>query len=225
MYMVFIFPAKEIRAMKKIIAVLVIAAMAVSFASALDMSAGGGVSFSGLSSKTEWSMGSFSDDGKLTATYFGFNGFFDAQYAVASVGLQMSLSQKADGEDTKEDTTDLTMGILGKYPIALGSFTVFPLAGIEYDANLSIKADGEKVDKADLDADVKASYNMFWIKAGIGADFGINDNIYIRPTALFGYKLKSKLEKDYITDMKDAGGEASINTFKYDIGLSVGYKF
>lgn len=210
--------------MKKIIATLVLAVTAASFATALDMSAGGGVTFSGLSTKTTMEIASVSTDKKATQMDLGFKGFFDATYAVAEVGYGFDLTNKFDGEDTKKDLTYLTLGVLGKYPIAVGSVTLFPLAGVEYDLNLTAKVDDKDV-KKDMTDDAKADLNQFWIKAGIGADVAINDKLYVRPTALVGYKLHSKVENDAIDAADKLGWKYSVNTFKYDIGLAVGYKF
>lgn len=211
--------------MKKIIAGLILIAAATSFAAALDMSAGAGATFSLASTSTDFEKGSYSSDEKSSASLIGFKGFFDATYAEADLGMNFSVSDKYDGEDTKMSYTNLTMGILGKYPIALGSVTVFPLAGFEYDLNLIAKNDGETVDKSDLDGDEKSSLNQFWLKAGIGADVAINEKLYVRPTALFGYKLNSAVENERISDAKDANFDKnSINTIKCDIGLAVGYK-
>lgn len=210
--------------MKKIIATLALVVTAASFATALDMSAGGGVTFSGVSTKTTTEILSVKDDSKDTQMNLGFKGFFDATYAVAEVGYGLDLTNKTDGKDTKADLTFLSLGVLGKYPIAVGNVTLFPLAGVEYDLNLTAKADDKDV-KKDMTADQKADLNQFWIKAGIGADIAINDKLYVRPTALAGYKLKSKAENDSIDLIEKFNGKASINTFKYDIGLAVGYKF
>lgn len=210
--------------MKKIIATLALAVTAASFATALDMSAGGGVTFSGVSTKTKTEIGSVKDDNKATQTNLGVKGFFDATYAVAEVGYAFDLTNKKDGKDTKIDSTNLTLGVLGKYPIAVGSVTLFPLAGAEYDLNMSYKYDGKDA-KKDLTSDAKSSLNQIWIKAGIGADVAINDKLYLRPTALAGYKLHSKAENDTIDLFDKINAKATINTFKYDIGLAVGYKF
>lgn len=209
--------------MKKLIAALVLTAMAVSFATALDMSAGAGVTFSPVFGSYKAEVGSYSSDVAFSSTYLGVNGFFDATYAVANVGMNFSLSNTYDGEDTKMSYSNLTLGLLGKYPIAVGSATIFPLLGFEYDANLSAKYDGEDV-KADMDSDAKSDLNSFWLKGGVGADIGINEKLYVRPSALFGYKFQNKGEKDAIKLIEDADGTASINTFKLDLGLAVGYK-
>jgi hypothetical protein len=175
------------------------------------------------------------NDGAVTLTYVPFNifGFVDATYVEASVGYMFyndaSLKAEATGFQTettnfKEKAGWLSIAALFKYPFKLGTFTWFPIAGIEYDMNLTYTdADGNDF-KSGMTADEKANLDQLWIKVGVGADFTFG-NIFIRPRILAGYKLLSKLERDTISSLKSAGADsADIYPLTISGGLLIGYK-
>jgi hypothetical protein len=111
----------------------------------------------------------------------------------------------------------LDLSVLGKYPIGLGSVTLFPLFGLDYQIVVSAKAsDGAKYsDAGDLSA--------LWFQFGAGADFPLGSALFIRGEFLYGLRVKNRLERNLI----DAGS----GTFKYKLGhgptlkLAIGYKF
>jgi opacity protein-like surface antigen len=157
----------------------------------------------------------------------GFLAFFDATYAELDVGMNF-ITQKQEDADEGYTVTSLTIGLLGKYPIALGEkLTLAPMVGFDYDMWLSYKAtdgDDDPYKRADDDDDA-ADMDSFWIKVGAGADFALTDAIYLRGTLLWGFKLNNKSEKDSIDFYDKNTVDLSIFTHGPTIKLAVGYKF
>lgn len=124
-----------------------------------------------------------------SSTSFGVKGFFDVTYAEVSATYLI----------TEEDAGNvLDLSLMLKYPFDMSSFKIFPMVGVAYQKNM---------DYDFLDA--------IAIKAGVGADIDFMENLYIRPSAIFGYQVSS----DYL----DAVDSLSI----YDIAfcVAIGYKF
>lgn len=219
--------------MKKILVVTLFVALAFSAFAQMEMSAGLGYEFQAFSINTKASiMGGLQMNGKLSTSYSNIFAFFDATYVEATLGMQFiggknTSTVKIDGLGTISETVDnpsmtnLAIGVLGKYPFEITpAISVFPALGFEYDLNIA--AEG----KDDMSSDEKAELNMFFIKAGVGADFAVTEKIYLRPSVLFAYKIPGEAEKNAIKDLESSGADSvSINTLRWDIGLSVGYKF
>ncbi len=219
-----------------VIALLAISTMA--FAEGIEMSAGAGLNFNQYSNTLTVKVGSDAGTQSFNYSMLGFSAFFDATYVMANVGYSMVVAGKmaidfADlGGPTDEIELDgeaihyLSLGLAGKYPIAMGGFTLFPFAGFEYALNMKYEdADGNDM-KDGMSDDEIANLNMLFIKAGVGADFNITDKIYVRPIVDLGYKIPSKLESDQVKDAEDSGADsAGILGLKLDIGIFAGYKF
>jgi hypothetical protein len=209
--------------MKKSFVVFALACLSmVAFAQSLPLSVGAGFTFSPISQTTK-ATGYTSS----TTSWNSFAGkaFIDAKYIEGSLGFAFDTKNyKVDGTSYTNGNhgTWIAISALGKYPVELSGFTLFPMAGLEYDLNLSyVDANGNDV-KSGASADQKAALNYFLIKGGVGADVPVNDQLFVRPTLLVGYKFHSKLESDAIS----AGSSVnlSITTLKFDIGVAIGYK-
>ena len=209
--------------MKKLTIFLVMSVFAFGLF-AIDMSVGGGFAVS-----PSFYTGSSTVSGetvKMSMQQGNVNvyGFFDATYVEASVGLLFgfpSVKTKVSvGGDSEKDTEKgfssmgLSIAAMGKYPIALGKVIISPMAGIEYNLNLSYKIDGEDA-KEFMDDDMKADLNDLWFKLGASADFAITESLFVRPVALFAIGTK----KNVLDDLFD-----SQFNYKFDIGCSVGFK-
>jgi opacity protein-like surface antigen len=154
--------------MKKGISVLILAALVATGAFAqIALSAGGGGFFDlGLP------LAEGADDNTLT---FGAFGFFDATYAEADVAFGY-------GKQDKITTLGLEFSLLGKYPVALGSVTVFPLLGIKYNRVLSASNDGNSIDDAG-----ELSYLGF--QFGAGVDYPLSGALFLRGELLWNLNL------------------------------------
>ncbi|MDR1972326.1 MAG: outer membrane beta-barrel protein [Treponema sp.] len=144
---------------------------------------------------------------------FGGYAFLDATFAEFSLGISGGPSTiKINTLGTDKGTySALNIGLLGKYPFALGRITAFPLLGIDYQIFLALKdSSGTKADDAAKD------YSALWFKFGGGADFDLTDSIYLRGEFLYGLRTKNKVERD--DSLKGVGNGPSIR-------LGVGYRF
>jgi len=179
--------------------------------------------------------------------------FFDATYGELAIGLMHTLlgykvvhdTQNNSGSYEKADTSTLyylgstalamDISLLGKYPVAVGKMTVFPLLGVGYNMTLSQKNsrgkkeefkndDGTKQTWANKDEKKAADWSTFRIQLGAGADFDVTDRIFVRTQGLAQYRFAAKAyskadiaETDNNT--KSKGG------FGGSFTIAVGYKF
>jgi opacity protein-like surface antigen len=218
--------------MKKLLAVSLLACLAAT-AFALDLSAGAGGtvgSFSSTYHYEEWGLVDAYTD-HWTTLPFGFSAFFDATYAIASIGFRANGNTRLQnttvifGSEIKPPAVDdnyssgfLSLSLLGRYPFALGQFSLFPLAGVEYDVILYYHDEnGADLDKTDL--------SQFWFKFGAGADIPIVKGLYIRPLALFGFKLLNSDEKSTLANAKANAASASFVDFLFEGGVQAGWRF
>lgn len=177
---------------------------------------------------------------ELTTTVpLTFSAYFDATYAVVSFGFQVNGSPHEkittwDGstKGTTEGSVDeragfLSFSLLGRYPFTLGSISIFPLLGIEYDINLYLKAaDGTDL-KASLTDQERSDLNQFWFKTGVGADFFIYQGLYIRPELLMGFKLLTTTEREYLQNVMTTFDATTARTtdFVFEGGVQAGWRF
>ncbi|MDR2149999.1 MAG: porin family protein [Spirochaetaceae bacterium] len=149
----------------------------------------------------------------------GFNLFFDATYAEANISFLFA-NEKAEGADKGTDTTNLLIGIVGKYPLALGEqFSVFPFAGIDYRIVLGASYDGNKIEDSDAIDVIAEGLNALSLIFGVGVDYSLTSALYFRGEIGFGITFNSKFEDD-MKDFIDSNFKGKI-----PIKLAVGYRF
>jgi len=161
--------------------------------------------------------------GELTSTTSGggFYAFLDATYVEADIGLLFGsekLKYSGGGislENNGPDVSILTLGLYGKYPIDLGGFTLFPMIGIQMDIGLSAKYNGSEASPS-----ATADYlNRFWVKLGAGIDFNLSEQMYLRPSFLYGINFGAKAS-DNTKDTYDA----SAFYHGLDIRVALGFR-
>jgi opacity protein-like surface antigen len=178
---------------KKVILALLMTVLLASgvFAEGFTISTGAGglFDFSGNN-------GIKSDDG-----YFGVRiltlgayAFFDVTYAELDVsyayGKLTTVSDAGDFHAYDSRVWQLGLTLLGKYPVELGDFTVFPLLGFNYNVILSHIVAGN----ADPEP---GKWSQLGILAGVGADFDLTDSLYLRGEGLFHLRLPNTVMKDW----------------------------
>jgi len=202
------------------------------------MAAGGGLLF-------DWS-GNNGFEGTYVSTHFegieifsfGGFGFFDATYAELDVGFSYGSWTYVEeesggyfpGKKTMYDGSALQLGftLLGKYPldfINLGSFTLFPLLGFDYNLVLSVN------DKSGGSFGNPGDFNQFGLLVGAGADYALpfSDALFLRAEVLFHLRFSSKFANDGADAYRNE--HSYLNSVNPTLGLGprikigVGYKF
>lgn len=160
----------------------------------------------------------------------GINGFFDAEYVRAALGVNFSVGgytqtlTNSNGDShastaSKYSFTNLRISVLGKYPFTIANIIkIYPLAGMEFDLNISAKYDGEDA-KQGMSDEQKNDFNHYYLVLGAGADITIVKNFFISPKATFGFDLRKNSHAKNNPNLK--GG----HTMKLEFGVGVGYKF
>ncbi|GMO67413.1 MAG: outer membrane beta-barrel protein [Treponemataceae bacterium] len=154
----------------------------------------------------------------------GVNLWFDATFAEVNIGLLFGNKfypnaatspideKKKLGEENSTDTMALRVGVLGKYPFALGKkITLFPLLGVDYEMALMSKnhdtgkgaidtsGNDDPVNARTANGDDSTQFEQnstLWFKAGVGADFVLSEKLYLRAEALYGIRLPTQNEID-----------------------------
>jgi opacity protein-like surface antigen len=153
---------------------------------------------------------------------FGPYLFFDATFAEAALYLSFgSLTPTYEGESGDESlfATQFGFTLLGKYPIDLGTITVFPLLGISYNIPLSISYKGESMDDP-------TDYSQFGLLVGGGLDYNLNSNLYIRGQLMLQMRFASKVTSDRVDEAEKYKKEMEsygMKVDKYDVSTTLGF--
>lgn len=208
--------------MKRLILILALVCLATG-AFAADVGIGASASY--YSSDLKGSFAGETADAAITRIPFDFMVFVDMTYVQLAVGYRMyhGVHEKdTDSSGTTETDYSKTEGNYvsfsgyGKYPMELGSITLFPMIGVEYDTTLR----GTYSDGSNWTSQTKSDMAEFWIKGGLGADISVTPQLYIRPELIVGYKLLSQPEKDGVDALK-ALGFTDVSLLPLSIELSV----
>jgi len=109
-------------------------------------------------------------DGKAKRHQLGVFVFFGNRYTEFNSSLRWDLIDDwtfSNGETKSVYNVALSVGAYGKYPIPLGTLlALIPTIGVDFDANESI---------------------FLWCRGGLGLDIFIDERIFFRIQALYGY--------------------------------------
>ena len=200
-------------------------------------SIGGGVllDWSGNNGLEANFMGAKAYVGYRNLSFGGFI-FFDATYVEADVsfaygmitGVEEDLAVGSGMKDIFDDASALQLcfSIMGKYPINMGSVTVFPLVGINYNYVLSLRdKDGKTIDEPGIKS---SDFSQFGFLIGGGLDFSFSGNLFLRTEALFQFRLASKIMDDMVDATNYFAGMKVFDT-TWGMGprfkLGFGYRF
>jgi hypothetical protein len=110
--------------------------------------------------------------------YLIVGGFYDAKFLVAEIGVGASMGGSYVDDTFYSFTYDsgkitnkqafVSLGVSGEFPITFGSITVFPIAGVEYDLNLSYTDSAGNDLRASMDSTAKTMLERFYVKGGLG---------------------------------------------------------
>ena len=238
--------------MKKIISILMICSLATSLLVAMDFSFGIGQLYEQSFRNGSWVKGDIYVDEDTTVhvdMYEGFrktsNGlflFFDAKYAMLDVSyarahvsgvwkdapLVLGALPTEDGVWLMGKMDHLTFSLLGKYPIDMGAFSVFPLLGVNYNYILTYEdAFGDDWLEKNESTHKPADLSQFGILGGLGADYDLSESFYLRCQALFNLRFPSSMANDTADLVEEIPGWSADNTLgaTYRIQLGLGYRF
>ena len=195
--------------MKKLFLVVLCLTIMATGAFAMDKAIGGGILYNstftnGWASDSYSFYGdtySFEQDWTLNRNGYGAFAFFGInQFWELNLGflykdpntLKGKYTEKLNGQkiyeetfsdnvkdDYMEGTSALQLGVYFKYPIPVNETIVFfPTVGLDFELSL----DSDSVDYGDG----FAWWHDFWIRAGVGLDFFLNDKTFIRSHLIYG---------------------------------------
>ena len=146
----------------------------------------------------------------------GIFGFFDATFATLGVGvvwnnvrqivaipdLSETISPSLAGEETHNFRfTQLNLSLMLRYPFQVRErLQIFPMLGLDGQIALGDFDDRLRDDFqgiADLGYDmpnIGEFWNSLWIRLGVGADFTLRGNLFLRSELLYGIKLPSRYD-------------------------------
>jgi hypothetical protein len=212
--------------MKAFVLVLVLLCLATG-AFAFDI--GVGASGSYFMSDMKITSAGLTSAGLETGIPFNFLAFVDLGNIQLAAGYRMvngfhikSTSPSGtvtNSDDTTSSYSYLTLAAYGKLPIPLGSITLFPMIGVEYDLTLAATSSTG----ATATSQQRSDLSSLWIKGGLGADIPVSPGFYVRPELLVGYQLNNQMEKDAITLLKLLGAsDASILDLNFELAVLFG---
>jgi hypothetical protein len=205
---------------KKVLMGLIFLAIIVTgaFAQGFSLAAGGGALF-------DYNVGDFLKDstgrkGEFKNLSFGGFGFFDATYVELDVNFAYGLFDANYNfsyslSATNNSALQLGFTLLGKYPISLGGFALFPLLGADYNRVLSYMQENKYL-YAKPGGD-----SQFGLLAGAGLDFPFSNALFLRAEALFHLRFPSKNVND---GAKLIPGASTGLGFGPRIKIGVGYR-
>jgi len=168
-------------------------------------------------------------------------------YSYSKLKPKFKGSMKTMGTETSLDPEDyasiptikmqnLNIGLLGKYPIAISKqFSIFPLLGVEWSQALSVKGKFEDLDGDGVDDEgeyrrmnsdgtygskAPGDWSALWFKGGVGMDLSFSESLYLRLDVLYGLRLPSKAEKDFVELMKTMVAEALPDSVQMSVDAS-----
>ena len=134
-----------------------------------------------------------SSDNPSTGAFFYFDATYvelDLSYMFGFPKNQSTLNVSGGGMNMQTDSVArgtfqaIELSLLGKYPFTLGKFRIFPLLGASYIHVFYAEAEGHK-------ADSPRDASTVGLLAGIGSDYALSDNLYIRGELLFNMRMPS----------------------------------
>jgi outer membrane protein W len=162
-------------------------------------------------------------------TRWGISAFFDAQYIEANLGFNFFVfSYSESGYKYEETDNFFNLGLKLKYPFKITeTIRFFPLVGFDYSIFTSGKAK-DYSGSLSLDRDDLVPSNAldrFSINLGIGGDFYVGSNVYIRGEFNYAFLQNTETQKESIDQIEAMGYDLSILQHGPVFKLAIGYRF
>jgi hypothetical protein len=90
----------------------------------------------------------------------------DGRHRIAS-GAFLLIPFTTASEDIPESLSYLAFAVFGRFPIVIGRFSIIPMAGFEFDLNLTYTDAGGNDLKAALTDRQRTDLNEMWLKGGV----------------------------------------------------------
>jgi hypothetical protein len=228
---------------KVVLALLMVTLLAGGVFAQFSLSAGLGGTFSADFINMAWtkdgldmmdSMGQKKDMWDMNIIGGGFYAYFDATYAMLSLGMSFADISYANSDMKKmmqdaKMTMSLTtfdIGLLAKYPISLGAASIFPLLGVDFKIAVAqdTTTDGKK-NAYNGEGTAGEYWSIVWFKLGFGADIPLGDKLYLRPMFLYGLGTVPKFHQEMLDVLNSGTKMADWVVHGLDVKLAVGYKF
>lgn len=226
--------------MKKIVGCF--AAACIGFAAfALDISIGANADFSYFLNSAKVSGAGAELKTSLSTKCIGVHGFADFQYALVSLGGSFSAGGQKEKTSGKDPSTGLSIStedvdkdrsfqyfdikLLGKLPFSLGFAKLYPMAGVQLSLNTALKDKGKDVKKGMRD-EYKKDLNHYYFLFGMGADLHITPHFFVRAPLTVGIRMNKDIKDKEAKKMySKLNADYRSNTFLFNIGLGLGYRF
>jgi len=170
---------------------------------------------------------------ELTMPYNGGGAylFADAVYAEAFTGYSggggkwESLDARNPEDLPEMSRSCINIGLLLKFPVAIGNGSVFPLIGIDYEAAVLGKLKYANGNVYEFNAENwrydASALNALWLKFGCGFNINLIQNIYLRVEALYGFRTASDFEKSDANLNRAETRQGYGLTFRVGVGIKL----
>ena len=219
--------------------VVFLAGSVMVFGDGFSISAGGGGIFGGVFTRytlrADGDIASIDARQQMDQFDYGFFAFVDATYATLSFSFLNSANNWREpahvvgmeelnfGGSGQGWGRSLGFLLMGRWPFTLNNrITVFPMLGVKYQIALMQRrtnADGFVYDRTDgVDEGehdrygnpfLLSDWNAFWINLGVGADFVVLDNFFIRGEFHYGFRLMTSHERKNLNLIRHETGDDS----------------
>lgn len=163
--------------------------------------------------------------------------FLDATYIQLSVVYlgtgPFYANTEADGSGYN-NTTQYDNGFCGgwicysallKLPIHLGRILIFPMAGAEYDQNISYTDAGGNDVRQSMTSQSLSGLNEIWFDFGAGIDISMSSSAYLRFSVLGEFKFLNQDDLNYMSAISVQNGDSvSMVYFRLSPAISFGSK-
>ena len=155
----------------------------------------------------------------------GLEAFLDFTYEEVSIGINGAVTQLNDTQTYQGATTsvnspfsitDIDIRLIGKYPFDFGSFTLFPLAGLEKYFCLR-----GSLNNVSYTSDQISDSSPWLLTAGVGVDVTVADKLYVRQELTGSYNLTSRRSTSYYQSFGSGSGSFQSSS-GWEIQFSVG---
>jgi opacity protein-like surface antigen len=224
-------------AMKKIFAIMIVATAIGAMAFAQEETGKSGISVRiGIGGDFSWINSSFQSNlpeskklemgepllADTKTSVAGFFVFFDSKYLLPHLGFK-DYTVSAPGLETKTQSY-FDIGLTWKYPFTINQkIILFPSLGFEMRFFTKSKSSSATRERSDIRPNNYIDRST--INVGVGADYYLTNNIFLRGQFEWRFMLNNQAEKDLTSEIDSAGYDLRINQNGPALKIAIGYAF